>query len=246
MSKNRTICLAITSALVVSIRLAGAQSGATSGVYQIISGTYSECCGIGGDFQSALPNESQGFISLTVDTKRDLATMTFLGKDLQTVFSVVPCPGGAPIHFRFDYGLIFSNSIIFHVDPGPLPYALYWNYAVSNSANGLRISGTLGTARQNCVDVPTQFSHSNVVAVLVPAPRISITEVSKEGALLFIQGHAGWTNVVEASTDLVFWTAISTNLMPATLCPVCPYLLFRDTGSTNLARRFYRCFEIPR
>jgi hypothetical protein len=116
---------------------------------------------------------------------------------------------------------------------------------VSNSVNRLQINGTLGTARQSCVDVPTQFSHSNVVAVLVPPPRMRITEFSENGALLFIQGRAGWTNVVEASTDLVSWTAISTNLMPFTLCPVCPYILVRDAAATNMAHRFYRCFETP-
>jgi len=37
--KNRIICLAIMSAFVVSTHWAGAQSGAASGLYQIISGT---------------------------------------------------------------------------------------------------------------------------------------------------------------------------------------------------------------
>ena len=166
--------------------------------------------------------------------------------DMQTVFSVVPCPPGDAINFSFDYGFVLSNSIVFHVDPGPPPYQTYWNYTVSNSTDSLRIDGTLGTAQQNCVDVPTQFSHSNVVAVLLPGPRLGITEFSsRDGALLFIQGHAHWTNVIEASTDLVTWTPISTNLMPNTLCPICPYILYRDAASTNLARRFYRCFEIP-
>jgi hypothetical protein len=172
--------------------------------------------------------------------------MTFLGEDSQTVFSVVPCPSGEPINFNFDYGFVFSNTIVFHVDPGPPPYHVYWNYTVSNSTDRLRIDGTLGIAQQNCVDLPTQFRHSNVVAVLMGGPRLEITEFSKvDGALLFIQGQAGWTNVIEASTDLMAWTPISTNVMPNTLCPVCPFLLFRDAASANLPRRFYRCFETP-
>ena len=36
-----------------------------------------------------------------------------------------------------------------------------------------------------------------------------------------------------------------TSVMPATVCPICPYILFQDTASTNLSRRFYRSFEIP-
>jgi hypothetical protein len=244
MCVNRIIGLAIALAFAVTLRPACAQGGALGGVYEIASGAYTECCGFAGGATFSLPNDSQRFVGLSVDPQTDLATMTFLGKDLRTVFSIVPCPTGDRIPFSFGYGLIFSNSIIFHVDPGPPPYAIYWNYSVSNSTNGLRIDGTLGMA-QKCVDVPTQFSHSNVVAVLVPRPRLSITEFSKEGALLFIQGNAGWTDVVEASTNLFSWAPISSNLMPPTVCPICPFILVRDTASTNLVTRFYRCFEMP-
>jgi len=251
MGKNRrSTWLAVTSAFVLSARLDSGQGGVPSGVYEIVAGTYTECCGFGGDFGSwdfgsSLPDESQRFVRLTVDARTDLPTMTFLGQDLQTVFSVVPCPGGSSIPFRFNDGLVFSNSLIFHVDPGPPPYGVAWNYAVSNSVNGLQINGTLGTTQPNCVDVPTRFSHSNVVAVLVPPPRMRITEFSEDGALLFIQGRANWITVVQASTDLASWTGISTNLMPATLCPVCPYILVRDAAATNMTRRFYRCFQTP-
>jgi hypothetical protein len=229
----------------VSVRLAGAQSSVTSGLYEIVSGTYTECCGIAGEMRSPAPNERQSFVRLSVDTQTDLATMTFLGRDLQTVFSVVPCPIGDPVQFLFSYGFVYSNSIIFLADPGPPPYGIYWHYSVSYSTNSLQINGALGMASQGCADVPTDFGHSNVVAQLVAGPRMSVTEFSKEGALLLIQGHAGWTNVVEASTNLVSWTPILTNLMPATTCPICPYILFRDPASTNLAKRFYRCFEFP-
>jgi hypothetical protein len=113
-------------------------------LYRIISGSYIECCGIGGDFQSALPNQSQAFVRLTIDQQTDLATMVFLGEDSQTTFSVVPCPPNNPISFSLDYGFLFSDTIVFHIDPGPPPYAVYWNYTVSNSVNRLRIDGTLG------------------------------------------------------------------------------------------------------
>jgi len=161
-SKNRIISLAITWAFVLSSHSAGARSRAACGLYQIISGTYSECCGIGGDFRFSLPNERQGFVRLTAEPQSDLVAMTFLGSDAQTVFSVAPCPPGDPINFILDYGFVFSNSIVFHVDPGPPPYAVYWNYSVTNSTDGLRINGMLGTAQQSCVDVPTQFSHTDL------------------------------------------------------------------------------------
>ena len=236
---------AITAAFFVSVHLAGAQIAPVSGLYEIVSGTYTECCGFAGEMRLSVPNEGQTFVRLTVDSQTDLATMTFLGRDLQTVFSVVPCPIGDPIRFLFSYGFIYSNSITFHVDPGPPPYGIYWAYSVSYSTNSLQINGTLGMAGQGCADAPNVFGHSNVVAQLVAGPRMSVTEFSKEGALLLIQGHAGWTNVVEASTNLVSWMPISTNLMPATQCPICPYIQVRDPASTNLAKRFYRSFEIP-
>ena len=245
MPKNRIIWLAIISAFVVSIHLAGAQGAPASGLYQIVSGTYTECCGLGGELTTSLPNESQSFVRLTVDPQTDFATMTFLSADSQTVFGVFPCPPGDAINFRFDFGFVFADNIEFHVDPGPPPYNVSWSYAVSNLTDHLRIDGTLGMAQVNCADVPNRFTHSNVVAVLVNGPTLKITEVTKEGALLFIQGNTGWTNVVEASTDFASWTPISTNVMPNTLCPICPYILVRDAASTNVPRRFYRCFEIP-
>jgi hypothetical protein len=243
MTKRGMFWISMTSALVASFRLAGAQSTVTDGLYEIVSGNYIACCGIGGDFESSLPNASQGFVRLGTEPRNGFVTMTFLGRDMRTVFSIVPCPAGDPIPFTFNYGFAHGDTIIFHVDPGPPPYAIAWSYAVTNSALRLDINGVLGTVNQTCVDVPTQFRHSNVVAQLIPGPRMRISEYSKEGALLFIQGNAGWTNVVEASDDLVSWTGISTNFMPFTLCPICPYILVRDTASANLPRRFYRCFE---
>jgi hypothetical protein len=232
----------------VSTHFAAAQSGFTSGLYEIVSGTYMECCGIAGENRFPLPNDLQGFVRLTLDPQSNLAGMTVLDRHLHSVFSVTPCPGtGEPIYFTFNYGFIAGNSIIFHVDPGPPPYSTYWNYSVSNnSPDTVSVDGLLGTAKQNCADAPTQFSFTNLVATLVPGPRMSITEFSAtRGALLFIQGHAGWTNVIEVSVDLLSWTPISTNVMPATTCPVCPYITFRDAASTNLNHRFYRCYELP-
>jgi hypothetical protein len=245
MSKIRSRWFGIFATLAVCIHFGYSQTGTASGLYQIISGSYSECCRIGGTLRSSLPNERQSFVRLTIDPQRDLATMVFLGADSQTIFSIAPCPPANPINFSFDCGFLFSDTIIFHVDPGPPPYAVYWNYAVSNLTDHFRIDGILGTAQQSCADFPTQFTHSNVVAVLVQGPRLRIMELSKDGALLFVQGNTGWTNVIEASTDLINWMPASTNLMPNTDCPICPYILFRDPASTNLVSRFYRSFEIP-
>jgi len=183
MLKNRISWLAISAAFVLSTHSAGAQGGPPSGLYQIVSGKFVECCGFAGILGYDLPNRSQSFIQLTVDPQQNLATMAFLGDDRQTVFSVFSCPSWAPIPFRFNDGLILQNRILYHVDPGPPPSHTYWNYTVSNSANGLRINGTLGTVQDPCVDVPGDFGHSNVVAVLLP-PRPVIRDLERSGGLL--------------------------------------------------------------
>lgn len=246
LGRHIRLCFALLGAWQYFAVPTAAQTGITSGLYEIVSGTYQDCCGIAGGNRFSLPNDRQSYVSLTVDSQQNLASMTFLGKDRRSVFSITPCPGtGPPIYFSLNYGFILSNSIFFHVDPGPLPYATYWNYSVSNnSPNTLLINGVLGTAHQGCIDAPTQFSHTNVVATLIPPPQITLSEFSPaNGALLFVEGQAGWTNVIEASADLVSWTPITTNVMPPTMCPICPFITYRDAASTNSARRFYRSYE---
>ena len=170
--------------------------------------------------------------------------MTFLSADMQTAFSIVPCTPAGAITFDFSFGFVFSNYTEFHIDPGPPPYAIAWNYTASNSANSLRIDGVLGTLQSSCADVPTRFNHSNVVAVLTQEPKLSVVEVSKErGARIMLQGNAGSTNVIEASLDLAAWTPVSTNVMDFSLCPICPFVIFEDSASTNPTRRFYRAFQ---
>src|SRR5436190_15182774 len=111
----------------------GAQ-GQTAGLYQILSGSYTTCCGIAGAVRSALPTTDQAFFRLSTDQQSSLWRMTFLDQQLRTNFSVSVCSPGDPIQFDFGYGFGLSDSIVFHVDPGPAPYHLFWNYTVSNSA----------------------------------------------------------------------------------------------------------------
>jgi hypothetical protein len=48
--------LAISAAFIVSVRPASAQSVPTSGLYEIVSGTYTVCCGFGGEMLASVPN----------------------------------------------------------------------------------------------------------------------------------------------------------------------------------------------
>src|SRR5437667_10822149 len=117
-----------------------------------------------------------------------------------------------------------------------------WAYRVSNSAGGLRIVGGFGSG-------PLSIGHANVVAVLVaavPTPTISLPRGSGSCAIEFtvFKGWPGQTNVIEATTDLVRWTALSTNVFPSTDA-IRPFIDFQAPASTNLARRYFRAFSLP-
>ena len=173
---NKTALLPLAIILsVISVTRAPAQSTARSGLYQIVSGTYAECCGIGGEIRHPLPNQQQSFIRLSINSEQRDPTMTILGADMQTVFTVRRCPPASPLPFLFDHGLAFSNWIAFHVDPGP--YATWWNYTVSNSADSLRIDGILSFDPNPCSDFFSRFTHTNVVAVLMPTAAVRVSEV---------------------------------------------------------------------
>src|SRR5580765_2568860 len=106
MLKNRIIRLAIVPVLILSLRLVRAQSEPVSGWYEIIAGSYSECCGFAGnEFRYDLPNETQEFVRFTVDAQ-NLATMTFLAQDMKTVFSTTACTPLGAINFSFNHGFI--------------------------------------------------------------------------------------------------------------------------------------------
>src|SRR5439155_1093979 len=136
-------------------------------LYRIVPGSYIERSGSLGDSFSSLPNASQRFVRLLVDPDPQsyLVTMTFLGEDMQTVFSAMPCPPGGPVSFSF-WGSAYTDPMTFHVDPSPPPDEQQWSYAVSNSFNTLRIDGQVVALRRSCAE-EQQFIHSNVVAVLV-------------------------------------------------------------------------------
>jgi len=248
--KYGIIWFAVFSALVLSIRPSRAQGAPTSGLYEVISGRFVECCGFGGSFNVPLPNSSQGYVELTVDLQRNLAQMTFLGQDMRTVLRTVYEPGSG-FTFAFRDGAVFPDHIQFgETLPPPLPDQPYFGYTVSNSMDVLRINGRVFTQCAGCADIPTEFEHTNVLAVLIsPAvkPRLSLPTLTNDRVFGFIisDGRWGQTNVIEASTDSITWKSISTNVFPPTVCPHCPLIEFRDSASTNLAHRFYRSLSLP-
>ena len=241
MVKRKKVGLMIIPAMVLSLAASKAQEWPVSGLYQITSGGYGQWAEVFGDgFTFSLPDTYQSYVELVVDAQKTTVQMAILGADRHTVFG------------KFGFPLFFTNGVAFldHLQFGGeihVPEEPSLNYTVSNSAGGLRIDGYF-VAPTHPVSVPTAFAHSNVVAVLVaavPIPTLSLPRASGSGAIEFtaFNGRPGQTNVIEASTDLVRWTPISTNVFPSTSSPISSFIDFQDPASTNLAGRYYRAFS---
>jgi len=237
MFRYATICFVTSGLLFASRHCADAQTAFVSGLYQIVSGSFGECCGIAGTVVSSLPRDDQSYVKLTVDPQTTLATMTFLGKDTKTAFSVAGCPPGDPVQFSFGFGFVWTDQIEFHVDPGPPPNSEYWSLVVSNSEGGLRIGGRVGLAAPLCADVPTQFTYSNVVAVLLPTPEIRISEV-----------EICWNSFSNTTYQVQYRPALTTNDWVNLGQPIL------GTGTTNCitdkvlrgqTQRLYRVVLVP-
>jgi hypothetical protein len=227
-----------------------AQAAPRSGTYEIQSGTFYECCGlIGVPVSTVLPNAQQAFIRLQVDSAGATASLAILGADNQTVFQKFTCPPAPGVSFSFSHGQVYADHIAFPAEPSPAPISPLMGtaYTASNMPNllTLRIDGELHAQPGFCSDVPTEFTHSNVVARYIPGPRLTMVEPATNGAVrIMVQGQAGWTDIIDASTDLQTWTPVSTNVMDFSLCPICPFAVFEDPDSTHLPYRFYRAREL--
>ncbi|HUS37554.1 MAG TPA: hypothetical protein VM680_19555 [Verrucomicrobiae bacterium] len=231
-------------ALVLNALNARAQSLIKSGLYEIFSGAYTECCGIAGQNRIPLPNPHQRFVKLNIDPQSHIASMSILGEDLQTVFAAVNlCPPPDSIPFSFNFGFVFPDHIVFQVDPGPR--GLYWNYTLTNSPSRLSINGQVGLAQNDCADVPDKFTHTDVDAYFVAPPTLEVRGYSQNGPHLVVHGRAGWLTIVEVSSDLKTWVEISREIMPATRCATCPELSVFDTGADGTSPRFYRSYQRP-
>jgi hypothetical protein len=78
------------------------------------------------------------------------------------------------------------------------------------------------------------FASTNITVVVGTPPHISGVVMNTNGTFqLTINSQPGQTNVVQASTNLVNWVPIRTNVGS---------FIFTDPNSTNYPYRFYRDF----
>jgi hypothetical protein len=152
------------------------QVGPTKGLYQIVSGRYSECCGFSSiPFTYALPDAEQRFIELELDSQRNLAQLRVLGPDMRTVFR----SGQAPftgVEFSFKRGIVLGDHVVFDILSLPLPLSArgYLSLIISNSPDALQLNAVVRTPCIGCADIPTEFRHTNVVALLMPTAVVRV------------------------------------------------------------------------
>jgi len=239
--RRRTTWLAAVSAILFAAGSACAQDAPASGLYQIISGRYTEYGGFVGTLNHILPEANQTFVELTVDSEKSAAQMKFLGQDMRTVFSIPsfePCCGG--FIFNLSSGRLFPDHIEFGTIPLPGQQSL--SYRVSNSADALRISGTVGRSCTMCSDIPTLFKHTNVVAVLLPAATIRVSEAGMN------EVEICWKAASTRKYQVQYRSGLGSNAWTDLGAPVI------GTGTTNCTadtippaepQRFYRVILLP-
>lgn len=238
MMKNKLIWLGTILALVPGIQLACAQGGSASGLYQIVSGRYIACCGFAGPFVKPLPDASDAFIELSVDRQNNVAQMKVLGEDLHTVFSL-------PLELlRGEFAYVFTNGIIFpdHIQFGepslpPVPDQPSFSFVISNSVDTLTINGMVIAPCPGCADIPEEFQHTNVVAVLMPTAAIRVSEV-----------EVCWNSASNRTQQVQYRSTLTTNAWVDLGPPVA------GTGSTacitdqvplGRPQRYYRVLSLP-
>lgn len=231
-----------TFSMVISLSRLCAQELPASGLYEIVSGQYVECCGFAGPIPYSLPYERQSFIQFSIDGQTQLASMAFLRED-QSVFSAFRCPPEAPIAFRFGNGVVSGNSVTFQSNPGPrgpapAPKGESWKYTVTYGESGLRVDGELDVDEGFCSDVPTHFNHSNVMAVSVPQGPV-LEGFRREGDQVLFQftGQPANDFFVEFSESLPAQGWQSLTNFRAKLQPIQAVV---TDALTNGMTRFYR------
>lgn len=230
--------MGIIPALVLGIQSVCAQVVPASGLYQIVSGRYILCCGIAGPFIEPLPDARDAFIELKVDVQNNAAQMRFLGQDMETVLLSPPQPCSSQFPYVFTNGIMFPDHLRFRKPRDPLaPLEPYYNFGITNSGGTLRIGGTLVTDCPGSADIPLEFEHENVVAVLMPVATIRVSEV-----------EVCWNSASNRTYQVQYRSTLTTNAWADLGPPVA------GSGSTNCItdnvvlgqpQRYYRVLTLP-
>src|SRR5262245_5493931 len=85
MNKDKSGWIALATVWLLSWLPSSAQTWPAPGLYEIVGGEYSECCGFFGDIRYQLPLARQALLRLSIDPIKG-AKLVFLESDAQTEF----------------------------------------------------------------------------------------------------------------------------------------------------------------
>lgn len=239
MLKHRVVWVGISLALILSLPWAGGQDAPKNGWYQIVRGDYFACCGITSvpDVEP-LPSDGIAYVELKADPTNNLAQMRFLAQDMHTILRL-PRIGSRPdFLFAFTNGMIFSNHIQFEAPlPPPGSVQAYFDYTISNVNDTLHINGRVFAPCGGCADVHTDFRHTNVVAVLMPAANIRRSQV-----------EVSWLATSNRIYQVQYCTCLNTNVwidLGLPLVGVGSMTRVFDSVLEGQPQRFYRVWVLP-
>ena len=238
MWKNRVLWPATILAVALAIQSACAEGVPTSGMYQIVSGRYIACCGFGGPYNTPLPNVNDAFIELTVDPQNNLAQMKILGQDMHTVFQTPTNLPGEEFTYSFTNGIVFPDHIEFGKPfVPPVPDQASLGFVISNSAGAISLNGIVVVPCVGCADVPEEFQHTNVMAVLMPVTTIRVSEV-----------EVCWNATSNRNYQVQYRPTITTNSWTDLGLPVAgkgSINCITDKVPVGRPQRFYRVITLP-
>ena len=238
MLKNRIILLTTIIPMVLAVQSACAQSVPTSRMYQIVSGRYIACCGYGGPYSTPLPNASDAFIELTVDLENNLAQMRILGQDMHTVFQTPTNLPGDEFTYTFTNGIVFPDHIEFGKPfVPPVPDQASFGFVISNSVDTISLNGIVVVPCVGCADVPEEFQHTNVMAVLMPVATIRVSEV-----------EVCWNTTSNRNYQVQYLPILTTNSWTDLGLPVAgdgSINCITDKVPVGRPQRFYRVLTLP-
>jgi hypothetical protein len=167
------------------------------------------------------------------------------------VTNVAPAITGQPVSATNHVG----DTVVFQVAATGADLSYRWRKNGTNLNNGGNLSGVTNAsltlsnltsadaANYTVVITNSEGSVTSSVAALVitayAPPAISDIAFNNGVFQMSITGDPGPDYIVQASTNLMFWESIYTNLAPT------PPFIWSDTGATNFNQRFYRVLLGP-
>jgi hypothetical protein len=114
-------------------------------------------------------------------------------------------------------------------------YSIEMDYFQQGGGAIAQLSWSSSSTASAIIPQSQLYPFTNSLPVLFSSPG----QINNGVFTLQLSGMPGKTYVLQASTDLIHWTPISTNVPPATIQTLI------DPGASNFPQRFYRAVQMP-